>query len=197
MSNILYSLFSIPVYETVIDLSLKEEKLLNNYIKNNKEKINNSKNYILYDKKLKFLNDKLFNETKNYIKNIFKYSNDFKITTSWITETTKIDKGGHELHCHKNSFISGVFYVNENVGFAPIEFRNIDNSGFYLKPTEWNNYNSYSFTINIKKYMLLLFPSKLLHKIGKHNSKIARHSIAFNVIPIGEIGEGDSTLILQ
>lgn len=97
MSNILYSLFSIPVYETVIDLSVKEEKLLNNYIKDNKEKINNSKNYILYDKKLKFLNDKLFNETKNYIKNIFKYSNDFKITTSWITETTKIDKGGHEL----------------------------------------------------------------------------------------------------
>jgi len=45
--------------------------------------------------------------------------------------------------------------------------------------------------------MLLLFPSKILHKIGKHESTIARHSIAFNVLPIGEIGEGDSTLILQ
>jgi hypothetical protein len=197
MDNKVYSLFSIPVYETIVKLTINEEKKLNNYIKNNKEKINISKNYILHDEKLIFLNKKILNEINYYKENILKYSNNFKLTTSWITETTKIDTGGHELHSHKNCFISGVFYINEGLGFAPIEFLNFDNSGFYLKPTEWNNYNSYNFKINIKKNMLLLFPSKLLHKIGKHNSDISRHSIAFNVLPVGEIGEGDSTLILK
>ena len=120
MDNKVYSLFSIPVYETIVKLTINEEKKLNNYIKNNKEKINISKNYILHDEKLIFLNKKILNEINYYKENILKYSNNFKLTTSWITETTKIDTGGHELHIHKNCFISGVFYINEGLGFAPI-----------------------------------------------------------------------------
>ena len=52
---------------------------------------------------------------------IFNYRNDFKITTSWVTRTKKGCQS--TIHCHKNSFYSGVFYYgNYNDKCGGIQF---------------------------------------------------------------------------
>ena len=41
--------------------------------------------------------------------------------------------------------------------------------------------------------MLVLFPSYLNHKILEHKSEFPRYSLAFNIVPIGEYVDEDST----
>ena len=43
--------------------------------------------------------------------------------------------------------------------------------------------------------MLIIFPSYLHHKIEKNTFDEVRHSLAFNVMPDGIIGENDSTFV--
>ena len=44
---------------------------------------------------------------------------------------------------------------------------------------------------------MILFPSEVHHKILKNNSNIVRHSLAFNFLPIGKIGDGDNYTNIQ
>ena len=46
---------------------------------------------------------------------------------------------------------------------------------------------------NLKKNMVIFFPSYLEHSILNNTSKKPRHSLAFNLIPFGKYGVGDST----
>ena len=41
---------------------------------------------------------------------------------------------------------------------------------------------------------IILFPSNLRHSIEKNLSNKIRYSIAFNTLPLGEIGTGDSKI---
>ena len=53
----------------------------------------------------------LLNKFKRVAKENFYYKNDFVISTSWMSKT---DPGGYsQMHMHKNSFYSGVYYFNE------------------------------------------------------------------------------------
>jgi hypothetical protein len=42
--------------------------------------------------------------------------------------------------------------------------------------------------------ILILFPSDLKHSIEKNLSDKTRYSIAFNTLPLGEIGDADSKI---
>ena len=59
-------------------------------------------------------------------------------------------------------------------------------------PSEFNIYNSQSWSISPKKNMIIFFPSYLYHQIEKHNSKIVRYSLAFNIMPNHTFGDADS-----
>lgn len=48
--------------------------------------------YVLENDKFKFLKDIILDEFKNYSKGVLKYTNDFKITTSWFTVLNKEKK---------------------------------------------------------------------------------------------------------
>ena len=45
--------------------------------------------------------------------------------------------------------------------------------------------------------MIIFFPIELFHKILKNNSDIIRYSIAFNMIPVGNIGNINSDSFLK
>ena len=40
--------------------------------------------------------------------------------------------------------------------------------------------------------MLILFPSYVYHEVALHREDIDRHSLAFNIVPTGLYGNGDS-----
>ena len=122
------------------------------------------------------------------------YSNDFRITTSWITEMKRGDYS--QLHNHKNSFYSGVYYFDEydsNSGnivfYSPVS----DLQDYLVEPKEYTLYNSDSWSIPPEKNLLLFFPSYLKHRIDQNFKNTPRYSIAFNIVPIGEYGRDDST----
>ena len=123
-------------------------------------------------------------------KEVFLYDETFRITTSWITKTEDTQS---EMHNHKNSFYSGVYYFDDYTeDSGSLQFKNplFSHSDFYLTPREWSIMNSNSWNVSPEKNLLIFFPSYLEHRIV--NNKGKRRSLAFNIVPIGEYGSGDS-----
>jgi uncharacterized protein (TIGR02466 family) len=137
-----------------------------------------------------------FDRFKN---NVLRLENtNFEMTTSWAT---KCKKGSHShYHNHKNSFYSGVLYLDDVVQGGELEFANVG-----IHPTniminrspDVNIFNSETFFISPKKNLLLFFPSYLMHKINTHVEEIPRFSIAFNFMPVGLYGDNDSSIDMQ
>ena len=73
---------------------------------------------------------------------------------------------------------------------------------FYKEKSLWgvqtieiNDLNADWYIVNFtENSALILFPSNLMHSIEKNLSDKVRYSIAFNTLPLGEIGTGDSKI---
>ena len=122
---------------------------------------------------------------------------DWAITTSWFTLSNKGQ--GSQVHYHKNSFWSCVYYYQEEYpeGTGGILFDNPNTEKFdfyfsYKDLKEPNSINTLSVVIAPQPNLLLIFPSYLQHKVMKHDSDTSRSSLAFNIIPLGNWGDGDS-----
>ncbi len=123
---------------------------------------------------------------------VFKYNETFKISTSWVTKT---DDNYSQFHNHKHSFYSGVYYFEDypdNSG--RLQFKNPigSYSDFHLIPKEWNFMNSDVWSEVPQKNKLVFFPSYIEHRVVD-NEHTGRRSLAFNIVPTGEYGHGDST----
>ena len=146
-----------------------------------------------YPKIKKILLDKFLKIAKEE----YEYVDDFAITTSWFTKTEKGEASG--LHLHKNSFYSGIYYFDEySSQSAPIRFESpiFTLTDFYVKPKNWQIKNRHNWRIYPEKNLLILFPSYLKHTIMKSEDDAPRYSLAFNIIPLGVYGDGDSQHIL-
>ena len=139
----------------------------------------------------------LLNKFIEIARNTLNYNCDFRISTSWIT---KVKPGGFShRHSHRNSFYSGVYYFENEYSL---------NSGSIRFTSPVNNLSDYdidssnrgkvsvlsskNWRIPPEKKKLLLFPSYLEHTVLKNNEEVDRHSIAFNIVPMGKYGNGDS-----
>jgi len=131
----------------------------------------------------------------DYIKNVYKYENEFVMSTSWSTRVKpNITTTSHN---HKNSMFSGVLYL-ESKNISPILFEQISSpSSFSIIPTEYNIINSESWVVKPSSWEILFFPSHIKHNICKNESDEDRFSIAMNFLPIGKYGKGDSMVNLS
>lgn len=128
--------------------------------------------------------------------NYLRYNNNFTITNSWVSKSVKNQSSNY--HAHKNSFYSGVIYLQTDEKCGGISFENFYNTNsFMLIPEEYNDYNSNEYTIGIQEGLIIFFPSEIHHKILKNNSDIERYAIAFNLMPTGKIGTGDSSMYIS
>ena len=150
--------------------------------------ISKNKNII---QELPFLKDEIYKQLKHYLQNVMKFEMDFQFTTSWATKT--LPNGYSQKHSHSNSFLSGVYYPIGDKNFS-IKFYK-KNNFWDIQKIEINNLNADWYTINISENsILILFPSYLKHSIEKNLSNKTRYSIAFNTLPLGEIGINDSKI---
>ena len=155
--------------------------------------------YVSKDKnvldKLPKLKTKLYSKFIDFKKNIMAYKNDFKITTSWISKTDK--KQQSIYHNHKNSMYSGVYYPIVDEDSAPLLFHHDDYVSFNLETTESNINNSSEIKVTPQSDTVIFFPSGLYHCIGEHLSNKTRYCIAFNLFPVGKLGDADSYVEVQ
>jgi uncharacterized protein (TIGR02466 family) len=208
MKHELYSLFPKLVYTNILE-DIPDQQLyeIKNYLNNIQyHKIDNSNkntytsasksNFIFKDEKLFSLKERIMTEFNFFKNNILKYeNNDFIFTTSWIAKSEKNETS--EYHNHNNCMYSGIFYVNTDENCGQLCFENFADKRFNLIPTEYNIYNCLNFNFKPKNKMIIFFPSELFHKILKNNSDIIRYSIAFNMIPVGNIGNINSDSFLK
>ena len=147
---------------------------------------------VLKKDKLNFLKRMILDKFNELNNEIFKYDNEFIITTSWFTHT-KDGKFGN-FHNHSNSMFSGVFYFTDDN--SSIKFQNFNkNTSFNIIPKEFNVFNSSSWEIKPPKGTILLFPSEVYHYVNISNKD--RKSLAFNIVPVGEYGGGDSKVNIK
>ena len=84
-----------------------------------------------------------------------------------------------------------VTYLNTNYHHLTFDLKR-----FQLEPTEWNDYNSDELYVQPKNKTIIYFPAEIFHKIEENKSNLTRYSLAFNFVPTGVIGQGDSQVIL-
>lgn len=119
----------------------------------------------------------------------FKYNCDsFKIILSWANKSDK--NGGHRSHVHPNSFISGIYYVSDEL--TPTYFEDPR----YQTRTGWmvgsyNFINSVVWECPAETGTLVLFPSYLSHYTEPSDTlKGWRITLSFNIIPSGISNQG-------
>lgn len=196
--------FSYPIAEIIlenidsthiVDVLQKEKYRSTMYSQNNNEDVDIliSENLNIIHK-FPLLHMKVQSALKTYVGEVMQYGHiKYKITTSWATITPP---GGRcQRHMHSNSWISGIYYPKTFNQGGDIKFYSSKNRFFsFGPPNEINLFNSMEHSYTPAENMLLLFDSSLEHSITKNLSNYNRHSIAFNVFPIGKIGLGDSQL---
>jgi len=112
---------------------------------------------------------------------------DLYFTQSWIN----FSKPGefHHSHTHRNSYISGVFYIDANINQDCIIFKNLYNAELGYEPLHLTEFNMEDARLSINTGELILFPSRLTHSVPPNERNQTRISLSFNTFFRGEIGD--------
>lgn len=188
-----YGIFPTPINLSEIDrkLTKKEIQFFKNIKSSVRENIGNTRSindYILDEPEMCNIKKELMSSVQKYVDNILSYKskNSLYITQSWLNYTEAGQH--HHLHTHSNSIISGVFYIdvdeiNDGITFEKSEYEQIQ-----VEVNEWNAFNSSRWIFKVKTGQLILFPSKMQHKVDIKKEKNVRISLAFNTFIKGSIG---------
>jgi uncharacterized protein (TIGR02466 family) len=189
----LTALFPTPVLSNTLDRNLTDLELA--FIKEteNKKK-KNAGNYHSIDTQI-LENPELQDIKKFCMANVTDYFQDIicpinsvepYICLSWLNYMYQ--NGFHHRHCHSNSIISGVFYIQTS-SEDKIYFHNLKEPTIKFHTDNYHEFNSVSWWVPAEKNTLILFPSDLWHEVKIHSSTETRISLSFNVFVKGKIGD--------
>ena len=130
------------------------------------------------------------NFSKTCILDIYEYSTDIQVTTSWFTRT--LPNGYTKNHSHCNSWFSAVVYFDEYEEESNKLILNTDPPRLLVNKKSDNIFNGYSLTVPPRKNLMVLFPSEMRHETDLNKSNQIRYCLAFNIMPKGDSGIGDS-----
>lgn len=194
---ILENLFPTPIGFVRYEGELDRDFLINQPQRPNEGNTSSENKYLLNDKKLMPLRRFIEKSSHDYFMATHNPKNDvrLKITQSWLNWS----KPGqfHHKHAHPNSLVSGCFYVNAHKDSDKIFFYKDGYKPFRLPPVDWNLYNSESWWFPVGTGDLVLFPSSLTHMVEPVNGNDTRISLAFNLFPIGELGDENELTALK
>ena len=118
------------------------------------------------------------------------------ITQSWLNYNVK--DSGHHHHNHKNSVLSGIFYVKDTTKLPTIFTRGpyfFDN--WQVEYSNRNIFNAEEFCLSMEPGKLVLFPSKLFHWVPNNETSATRITIAFNTFWKTNLGKEDTLTELR
>ena len=155
-----------------------------------------SKNFeILEEKKLSLLKENINNIIKKYTEDYLKISNKFKITCSWVNKHTKNDFA--QPHLHKNSIISGIFYLQTKQGSGDLIFSrtNFLSDTFSFDRINDNIINTNNVVFKVYDGLLLIFPSRIKHgTFPMPFDNYERICLSFNTFITDKIGYDDTKI---
>lgn len=186
-------LFSKPLYSNSLNENVISLIDITGPLKSENNKFSTSRQkdfYILEKEENYFLKSLIENEIKQFLNEELKYTNDFKITTSWFTEID--DKQESHNHQHNNCFMSGVLYLKTEKNCGNIVFEDMSDRRFCLDVGDFNPINSRTWSVEPYDGLIVMFPSEVWHKVELNKSGTVRNSLAFNVMPTGLIGNKHS-----
>jgi uncharacterized protein (TIGR02466 family) len=153
------------------------------------QNVSSKDTYLLNDKcnlKLKISIQKYL---EYYAHQVLRYEDcvDFYITQAWLNTNSK--GTSHHKHLHPNSIISGVFYLQTDDKSGNIKFYNKHDSHNTIQAAcvSDNEFTYDWYSINPKKYSLVLFPSTLEHSVDVNDSLRNRISLSFNTFVRGRL----------
>lgn len=197
-------LFPTPVFRDNISRQFTQIEIdcfLSAERKVNVGNISSKEQYILRNTALTPLHSLLEQKVKEYFQLVYKpeESVNIYITQSWLNYSEVGQH--HHRHCHPNSFISGVLYINASSVSDKIHFYKREYPQIFVKPKEYNTWNSESWWLPVETGDLLLFPSNLEHMvepIEEDGARDTRISLAFNTFVNGPLGnyEQSNELVL-
>jgi len=198
-------LFSLPVYESEIDIDTKTLKNLLSVKLEFMKHVNNgymSKDkFVLNNKKLKSLKNKIQKHAENYFYNVLKISEESKIylKNSWVTKHGKGDFT--QPHYHANSVLTAVLYLKNTKGAGKLHLHRPETftflpAGLQFKHTEFNMLNAVTYALDPFDGLLVIMPSHLKHSSGKNETNLDRYLISCDFFVKGKIGLGDMALKL-
>jgi len=183
----------IPIFPTAIyrarlrGLSIEENQVLSDDIltdvnrQGNKTSISST---LLDNPKLANLKLLFLQHVHAYAAEIIKTQCQFYMTNSWQNKNSQGQP--HDLHNHRNSVLSGVFYINVENSQNSICFNRITPPFFMeFETSEYTSYNSIDWTIPVEDNMLIIFPSTLYHNVPINYTAVPRRSISFNTFVQG------------
>ncbi len=90
----------------------------------------------------------------------------------------------HAIHSHPNNFLSGVYYVQTQVGADTVNFHDPRSQTGIIRPpvTELTVQNTDQVVVNVNQGTLLMFPAYLQHSVSPNESDTFRISISFNLM---------------
>lgn len=190
-------IFPTPLYVSQLEILNEEElSVVNEYENKIVENTDGGKNFISEDTdvlnnlKLKNLKQKINIRIEDYFKKII-CTNDFVepyITQSWLN--FNYQNTSHNEHIHRNSIISGVYYVKCQNNLDSITFvKNRQETFAFGEIYNYNDFNSTSFSIKVRQGLLIIFPSNLIHTVDLNKFNNTRISLPFNVFVSGTIGK--------
>jgi uncharacterized protein (TIGR02466 family) len=207
----LVNLFPIPLLKTKLysdDIDIIKNDIIKNHEKyvdigNVNDEMNsdgeNAYTKLETNEKYFSLVDKINEIAKESLKKIYCYDDDLDpyLCTMWSTCCCPGESG--EDHYHSNSFFSGSFYPFDETP-SEIRFYSPNQEKVTLNVngniSEWNYYNSTTYTIKPQKCDLLLFPSYLKHKVLRNSTQNVRYSLSFNIFLRGTLKAETSNLYL-
>lgn len=148
------------------------------------------------------LDDKRFADIKAFIQNGLKqymqqitvpqYKVDYKITQSWLTYTIRNDF--LSFHNHRNSLLSGTFYLNADPNLDRITFASpfADQQQITIAADSFNARNTPMWSVPVETGMLIIYPSHLKHAVEPVQNEQTRISLSFNAFATGELGHETS-----
>ena len=185
-------MFTIPLIHVELNEDTDELKGCKEYLNSSiQSKVGKPNNMIL--EKYPKIKDILTKNSNSAINDILTYGAKFKITTSWITKTKQGQKCF--MHNHKNCMFSAVYYYSDyddETGKLVFDNPFKDMSSYMVENDQDDPFNRASIKITPRSKSLIIFPSFIKHVIDIHKSKQPRLSLAFNLIPVGKYGYGDS-----
>jgi len=140
----------------------------------------------------RFLEVRTFIETclENYSKLVYNSEEPLSITQSWLNKSYK--GGGHLVHHHYNSLVSGVFYLKAVKGHPHITFHKNPVDALQPHIDNTNIFTSSVYHQQVRTGDLLLFPSTLQHHVVMNTIDTPRISLSFNTWLYGSIGSKDT-----
>ncbi len=195
------AVFAVPIYlkrQAVLDSDIVALRQL---AVNHTQKLSSVEYYGAMSKNSYLLNEPNCVELKNKIKNFVQeyaycylgFQGQFEITQSWVS--VKAPGQEHHPHSHANSIVSGILYFDNDGDCEPINFLrpgyNANLAHYTMTPIRNEINNEFTFTqvsFSVENYMLVLFPSYLMHFVNINKSNVNRYSMAFNAVPKYSLG---------